>query len=504
MGWNLFALYDVYSLRLKITRDNTVESHERTCARDRTIMAGLNDLSEGGTNCLVLLSEVLFLTLSLSGLGTNLLEILLKGGKILTGLGEFSLLHTLTDVPVNEGTLGVHKIELVVNTGKSLGDGSGVGHHAHGTLDTGKISTGDNGRRLVVNTALETSGAPVNELHSALGLDGGNGGVDILGDNVTSEHHATSHVLTVTGIALGKHVGGLEHGVGDLRHRKLLVVSLLSRDDRGIRGKHEVNSGVRHKVGLELRKIDVEGTIETKGSGQGGHNLGNESVQVGVGRALDVEVATAHVVKGLVIKAEGAISVLQQRVGSQHVVVRLNNSGRHLGGRGHGEGKLGLAAVIDRKTLQKEGSETGTRSTTGRVEDHETLKTGTVIGQLTDTVKDQVNNLLADGVVTTGVVVGSILLTGDQLLRVVKLTVGTGTDLVTHSGLKINHDATGNVLASTSLREKGVEGIVTATDGLVGRHLSVRLDTVLEAVKLPASVTGLDTGLAYSSKKTRK
>jgi hypothetical protein len=300
----------------------------------------------------------------------------------------------------------------------------------------------------------------------------------------------------VTGIALGEHVGGLEHRVGDLRHRKLLVVGLLSRDNGGIRGKHEVDTGVWHQVGLELGKIDVEGTIETKRCGQRGHNLGNKSVQVGVGRTLNIEVATAHIVQGLVIKAESAIGVLQKGVRSQHVVVRLNDSGRHLGGRGHGEGKLGLAAIIDRKTLQKKRSETGSRSTTGRVEDHETLKTGTVIGQLTDTVKDQVDDLLTNGVVTTGVVVSSILLAGDQLLRVVKLTVGTGTDFVTNSGLKIDEHATGHVLAGTSLREKGVEGIVSATNSLVGRHLAIRLNAVLEAVQLPAGVAGLDASLA--------
>jgi len=44
--------------------------------------------------------------------------------------------------------------------------------------------------------------------------------------------------------------------------------------------------------------------------------------------------------------------------------------------------------------------------------------------------------------------------------------------------------------------KKGVERVVTTTDGLVGRHLAIRLDTVLEAVELPARVTGLDTGLA--------
>jgi hypothetical protein len=113
------------------------------------------------------------------------------------------------------------------------------------------------------------------------------------------------------------------------------------------------------------------------------------------------------------------------------------------------------------------------------MEDQEALKTGTVIGQFSDTVQHKVDDFLTNGVVTTGVVVGSILLTGDQLLRVVKLTVGTGTDLVTHSGLKIDEHGSGNVLSGTSLREKGVEGIVTATDSLVGRHLSVRLDAVL-------------------------
>ena len=50
---------------------------------------------------------LLFLSLSLGGLNSDLLVILLEGGKILTGLRELTLLHTLTDVPVHEGALGV-------------------------------------------------------------------------------------------------------------------------------------------------------------------------------------------------------------------------------------------------------------------------------------------------------------------------------------------------------------------------------------------------------------
>ena len=148
---------------------------------------------------------------------------------------------------------------------------------------------------------------------------------------------------------------------------------------------------------------------------------------------------------------------------------------------------------------------------------------------------------------TTGEVVRGVLLAGDELLRVEELAVGAGADLVDHGGLEIEEDSAGDVLASTSLGEEGVESVVAATDGLVGGHLaavelkieakrkrlgriaehtkgraiitgrfsapiwspandfkkgkkpvldSLRLDAVLEAVELPARVTGLDTGLA--------
>jgi hypothetical protein len=429
--------------------------------------------------CLTLLTEVLLLAFSLGGLGTDLFVILLKGSKILTSLREFTFLHSLTDIPVNEGTLGVHKIELVVDTRKSLGNGSGVGNHAHGTLDTGQITSGDNGRGLVVNTTFESGGAPVNELNGTLGLDGGNRRVDILGDDVTTEHKTTSHEFTVTRVALGHHVGGLEDRVGDLGNRKLLVVSLLSRDDRGVRGKHEMDTRVRDQIGLEFRDINVQSTIETKRGGQRRHNLGDQTIQIGVGRTLNVQVTTADIVKGFVIQAKGAISVLQKRVRRQHMIVGFHDGGGNLRGGGHGERQLGLTAVIDRKTLQKKGSETRSGSSSGGMEYQKTLKTGTVISQLSDSVQDKVDNFFTNGVVTTGVVIGGIFLTRDDLLRVIQLTVGSGTDFVTHSGLQIKVDGTGNVLSGTGLRKKSVERVITATDSLVGRHLTIGLDSVL-------------------------
>ena len=50
--------------------------------------------------------------------------------------------------------------------------------------------------------------------------------------------------------------------------------------------------------------------------------------------------------------------------------------------------------------------------------------------QFASPVQHQVNDLLADGVVATGVVVGSVLLPSDQLLRVEELAVGSCAHLI--------------------------------------------------------------------------
>jgi len=77
-----------------------------------------------------------------------------------------------------------------------------------------------------------------------------------------------------------------------------------------------------------------------------------------------------------------------------------------------------------------------------------------------------------------------------------QLAVGASADFIDNGGFEIEEDATGNVLAGTSLGEEGVESIVATADSLIGGHLTVGLDSVLEAEKFPAGVTDLDTGLA--------
>jgi hypothetical protein len=69
----------------------------------------------------------------------------------------------------------------------------------------------------------------------------------------------------VARITLNHHVSGLEDRVGDLSNGELLVVGLLSRDDGSIHAEREVNTRIRHQVGLEFSKINVQSTIEAEG-----------------------------------------------------------------------------------------------------------------------------------------------------------------------------------------------------------------------------------------------
>ena len=98
------------------------------------------------------------------------------------------------------------------------------------------------------------------------------------------------------------------------------------------------------------------------------------------------------------------------------------------------------------------------------MKDKESLKTGAVIGELTNTIENLIDNFLSNGVVTTSIVVGGILLATNDLLGVVELTVRPMANFVTDSRLQIDIDGTRDVLASTSLRKEGIEGVVALSD----------------------------------------
>lgn len=56
--------------------------------------------------------------------------------------------------PVNEGSLGIHEIKLMVKTCPSLGDRGGVGKHTHCPGNLSQVASGYYSGRLVVDAHL--------------------------------------------------------------------------------------------------------------------------------------------------------------------------------------------------------------------------------------------------------------------------------------------------------------------------------------------------------------
>ena len=136
---------------------------------------------------------VLSSLLDVCGVNSNLLIVFFECGKILARFRELALLHTLTDVPVDKGTLGVQEIEFVVETAPRCRDGRRVRQHAHAAGHLGEITAGNVGGRLVADTELETSGTPIHELNGPAGLDDADSRIDILGNNIATIEQGTRH-----------------------------------------------------------------------------------------------------------------------------------------------------------------------------------------------------------------------------------------------------------------------------------------------------------------------
>lgn len=85
-----------------------------------------------------------------------------------------------------------------------------AGSNLHSTVDLGEIAVGDVLGSLVADTKLEASRAPVDKLDGALGLEGGDSSVSVVGNNITTVQQAGSHVLSGARITLDHLVVGLK------------------------------------------------------------------------------------------------------------------------------------------------------------------------------------------------------------------------------------------------------------------------------------------------------
>jgi hypothetical protein len=140
-----------------------------------------------------------------------------------------------------------------------------------------------------------------------------------------------------------------------------------------------MDTRVWHQVGLELVQVDIESTVEAQAGGDGADNLSNQTVEMLIVGARDIQVAAADIVHSLVVDKERAVGVFNGAMSGQNSIVWLDNRGGNTRRRIHGELELALLAVVGREALQKQGTESRTCTTSKRVENEETLKRGAVV-----------------------------------------------------------------------------------------------------------------------------
>jgi hypothetical protein len=188
--------------------------------------------------------------------------------------------------------------------------------------------------------------------------------------------------------------------------------------------------------------------------------------------------------------------VFQGGIGGQDGVVRLLYSCGHLWGWVDGEFQLELLAIINRKPLHQQSGEARASVHSKAVEYYKALKSCAWIRQLADLVQHWVNNLLTNGVVTMGIVVGCIFFPSEKLLWVEEMAVWAILDLINYSRLLPHKDHPKHMFSNSSFTEGG-EGVVPSTNGLISGHLPIRLNPMFQTVELPTGIAHLDVCLPH-------
>ena len=90
----------------------------------------------------------------------------------------------------------------------------------------------------------------------------------------------------------------------------------------------------------------------------------------------------------------------------------------------------------------------------------------------------------------------------NELLRMEELSVGSSPHFVNNSWLQVKEHSPRNMFPGSSLAEERIEGVITTSYSLVRRHLAIRLDTMLQTIKFPTSISDLHTGLTEMNRDT--
>ena len=273
----------------------------------------------------------------------------------------------------------------------------------------------------------------------------------LLHGHASPEDGSTSKIPSVCGIRGGHHVSAAEHLLSQHGHTEVPIWDVSPGAQRRKAGNEEVKSGEGHHVDGEFPEVSVQLSGESEAGGDTRHGGGDEMVQVTVCGGGQLEGPEADVVKGLVIKGEGFVGVLDELMDGKGGVVGLDNGVGNLGGGDNGEGSHDPVGVLLSDLGDQESSHSGSGATTKRVGQLESLEAVTALSFLPHNIEDRVYELSSLSVVSLGPVVPSTRLSEDEVVRSEDLSERSGSNGVHGTGLQINKDSSGNVLSTGGL-----------------------------------------------------
>ena len=96
----------------------------------------------------------------------------------------------------------------------------------------------------------------------------------------------------------------------------------------------------------------------------GGHNLGDQSVQVGVSWSFNTKFFGAEIINCLIVDHKCTIGVLQSCMSRQNGIIWFDDSCGDSWSWVNGEFQFGLLSIVNRKPFHEQGGEAGTSSST--------------------------------------------------------------------------------------------------------------------------------------------
>lgn len=301
----------------------------------------------------------------------------------------------------------------------------------------------------------------------------------------------------MSGVSSAHHVLGIEHLLGELGDSQSSVLLGSSGGEGGESNHEEVESGEGNQVDGQFSQVRVKLTGESKAASNSGHGGGDQMVKITISGGGELEGSEADVVKGFVVNDHALIGVLDQLMDGEGGVVGLDDGVRDLGGWHNGEGLHDSVGVLFSDLGDKEGSHSGSSSTSEGVGDLETLEAIAAFSFLSSDIEDGVDELGTLGVVALGPVVSGTGLAEDEVVGSEKLTEGASSDRVHCSGFKIHEDGTRDISSTGGLVVVDIDsfklkiGVSVVGTSRVNTML-VRDDLPELSTDLVAALTSLD------------